>query len=262
MALIRVLVLGAAGRMGREVVRAVSAQDDMAVVAAVDRRRIGEDAGVVAGVEPISVPIQVSLPEALAAKADVMVDFTLPDSVLKNVCTALEAGVPCVVGATGLTEAGLGKIAALCQRRGVPALVAPNFAIGAVLMMQFAAQAARYFDSAEIVEMHHEGKLDSPSGTALLTARMMAEAPGSKLAGRDSSDGRPSRGQAEGAIHVHSIRLPGLLAHQEVILGGLGQTLTIRHDSTSRESYLPGVLMAIRRVRSLRGLVVGLEKIL
>jgi len=258
-----VLVVGAAGRMGREVVRAVLAEQDMTLVGAVDHNRIGEDAGAVAGAGPAGVAISASLPDALGeSKPDVCVDFTLPESVLGNVRTAIRARVPCVVGATGLGEKDLQTLAALCDQHKTPALVAPNFAIGAVLMMQFAAQAARHFDAAEIIELHHEGKVDAPSGTALLTAQLMARATGSRFAGRQSSDGRASRGRAEGAIHIHSVRLPGLVAHQEVIFGGLGQTLTIRHDSISRESFMPGVLLAIRRVRSLRGLVVGLEKLL
>jgi len=260
---VRVLVIGAAGRMGKEVVRAVSAQKDMELAAAVDRTRVGEDAARVAGLDTVSVAICGSLADAIEqASPDVAVDFTLPDSVTGNVRTALKARVACVVGTSGLSESDLGQLAALCQEKKTPALVAPNFAIGAVLMMQFAAQAARHFDSAEIVELHHASKVDAPSGTARSTARLMASITDSKFAGLESTDGRPARGHAEGAIHVHSVRLPGLVAHQEVIFGGLGQSLTIRHDSTSRESFMPGVLLAIRKVRSLQGLVVGLENIL
>jgi len=260
---IRVLVIGAGGRMGREVVRAVTEADDMALVAAVDRSRVGEDAGRVAGLEPTSVVITDSLSDAISASSpDVAVDFTLPNAVMGNVRTALRAGVACVVGTTGLTEKDCSELETLCQERKRPALVAPNFAVGAVLMMQLAAQAARHMEAAEIVELHHAGKADAPSGTALRTAQLMAEVRGSKLAGPQSSDGRPSRGQGQGAIHIHSVRLPGLVAHQEVIFGGSGETLTIRHDLTSWESFMPGVLLAIRKVRGLRGLVVGLEKIL
>jgi len=258
-----VLVLGAAGRMGSEVVRAVAKADDMTLVGAVDRTRIGEDAGAVAGIVPAGVIITDSLSDAIAQSSpDVAVDFTLPDVVMGNTRTALRAGVACVVGATGLTEKNLSEIAALCDERKRPAFVAPNFAIGAVLMMQFAAQAARHFSAAEIIELHHAGKADAPSGTALRTAQLMASVPGSQFAGGQSSDGRAARGQAEGAIHIHAVRLPGLVAHQEVIFGGLGETLTIRHDSTSHQSFMPGVLLAIRKVRGLRGLVVGLEKLL
>ncbi len=259
---IRVLVAGAAGRMGREVVRAVCGEEDMELVGAVDRVRVGEEAAGVAGLEAPSVSIVSSLSEGIAeCKPEVVVDFTVPSVVKANVATCLRAKVACVVGATGLTPADLEEIAALCKEHSTPALVAPNFAIGAVLMMRFAAEAARHFDAAEIIELHHSGKVDAPSGTALRTARLMASAEGSKLAGA-SQDSRPARGLGEGAIRVHSVRLPGLVAHQEVIFGGMGQTLTIRHDSTSRESFMPGVLLAIRKVRSLRGLVVGLEGVM
>jgi len=284
---IRVLVAGAAGRMGREVVRAVCGEEDMELVGAVDVTHVGKDARAVAGVEAEakdgvpSAPLRAGLRSAQDDKTagarvlitsslddgiakcspEVMVDFTVPSVVKANVATCLKAKVACVVGATGLTPADLEEIAALCKEHSTPALVAPNFAIGAVLMMQFAAQAARHFDAAEIIELHHPEKVDAPSGTALRTARLMANAEGSKLAGA-SQDSRPARGRGEGAIRVHSVRLPGLVAHQEVIFGGLGQTLTIRHDSTSRESFMPGVLLAIRKVRSLSGLVVGLEGVM
>ena len=269
---IRVLVIGAAGRMGREVVRAVHAQEDMDLVAAVDRSRVGEEAGDVAGLEAVSVPISDSLTKTIAQSSpDVAVDFTLPDAVMPNARTAVKARVAAVVGATGLTAQNLEELTALCKDHQTPCLVAPNFAIGAVLMMQFAAEAAKHFDSAEIIELHHPGKLDAPSGTALRTAQLMALCrAGSPCPAAPPVAGSPdlavptspARGQAEAGIPIHSVRLPGLIAHQEVILGGLGQTLTIRHDSTSRESFMPGVLLAIRKVRSLQGLVVGLEKLL
>ncbi len=263
MSVIRVLVVGAAGRMGRELVRAVCAEKDLELVGAVDRSGAGRDATSLAGAQGASVSIMDSLAEAIAQTSpEVVVDFTVPDAVMGNARAALRAGVATVIGTTGLTKENLEELARLCEERKTPALVAPNFAIGAVLMMQFAAQAARHFDSAEIIELHHAGKRDAPSGTALRTAQLMLGAQGSKLAGAQSSNGRTARGQAEGEIHIHSVRLPGLLAHQEVILGGLGQTLTIRHDSTSRESFMPGVLLAIRKVRHLRGLTVGLERIL
>ena len=263
MAAIRVLVVGAAGRMGRQLVRAVCDQEDMELVGAVDRVGVGEEAGRLAGTEGGSVLIVDSLPDSIAQTSpDVIVDFTVPDTAMGNARTAIKAKVAAVVGTTGLTEQNLTDLAKLCEDNATSALVAPNFAIGAVLMMQFAAEAARHFEAAEIVELHHAGKLDAPSGTALRTAQLMVGVPGSKFAGRESSDGRPARGRSEGGVHIHSVRLPGLVAHQEVILGGLGETLTIRHDSTSRECFMPGVLLAIRKVRGLRGLVVGLEKIL
>ncbi len=263
MSQIGVMVVGAAGRMGRQVVRAVSRQDDMAVVAAVDKAEVGEDVGQVAAIGPLSVGIGNSIEAAIAdSSPDVAVDFTLPDVVMGNLRPTIEAGVPCVVGTSGLTSDDLKELASLCEKERTPVLFAPNFAIGAVLMMQFAAQAAVHFDAAEIVELHHAGKVDAPSATARRTAQMMVSTPGSRFTGVEPSDRRAARGEAEGPVHIHSVRLPGLVAHQEVIFGGLGQTLTIRHDSTGRESFVPGVLLAIRKVRSLGGLVVGLESIL
>jgi 4-hydroxy-tetrahydrodipicolinate reductase len=262
MSALRVMVVGAAGRMGREVVRAVSAQDDMAVVAAVDQVGVGEDAVVLAGAQAPAVPITDSLDAALAeGRPEVGVDFTVPAAVMGNARLALAARLPYVIGATGLTEADLKELAALSEQQQTPVLVAPNFAIGVVLMMQFAAQAARYFDAAEIIELHHAAKLDAPSGTALATAKMITEAPGSRLASPASPD-PAARGLNAGKVQVHAVRLPGLVAHQEVIFGGLGQTLTIRHDSFSRESFMPGVLLALRRVRGLTGLHVGLQAVL
>ena len=260
---IRVLVMGAAGRMGRELVRTLASADDLELVGAVDRARVGEDSGRVAGFESNRVLITSSLSDALAeASPDVAVDFTLPSAVMGNVRTVLRAGVACVVGATGLTDENLKEIAALAEERKRPVFVAPNFAMGAVLMMQFAAQAARHLGAAEIVELHHEDKADAPSGTALRTARLMTTVSGTRFTEAESGDGRPSRGLAEGPVHIHSVRLPGLIAHQEVIFGGLGETLTIRHDSTSHACFMPGVLLAIRKVQGLRGVVVGLEKIM
>ena len=172
-----------------------------------------------------------------AKDADVMVDFTAPAAVVPNVIHALTAGVPCVVGTSGWDTAEVDDVA---RAAGLPVLFAPNFAIGAVLMMRFAEEASRHFDAAEIIELHHATKLDAPSGTAKATAQRM-----------------------EGDVPIHSVRLPGLVAHQEVILGGRGETLTIRHDTTSREAFVPGVLLAIEKVRALPpGVTVGLDAVL
>jgi 4-hydroxy-tetrahydrodipicolinate reductase len=174
---------------------------------------------------------------ASEAEADAMVDFTTPDVVVSNVRRALEAGVPCVVGTSGWETAEVDELA---REAGLPVLYAPNFAIGAVLMMRFAAEAAAFFDAAEIIELHHETKLDAPSGTAKATAAAM-----------------------QGDVPIHSVRLPGLVAHQEVILGGPGQTLTIRHDTTSREAFAPGVRLALEKLGELPpGVTVGLDAIL
>ena len=220
-----VAVAGAAGRMGQTVCAAVESAQDLELVGCAD---------------PL---LEVTLEEVLPA-AQVVVDFTQPDTALENVLACMRAGVHTVVGTTGFDLAAL--TAELAERTtGANVLVAPNFAIGAVLMMRFAAQAAQHMEKAEIIELHHDGKLDAPSGTAALTARLMAEASG------------------EPEPPIHSVRLPGLVAHQEVILGALGQTLTIRHDSIDRESFMPGVLLAVRRVAHLpERLTVGLERVL
>jgi 4-hydroxy-tetrahydrodipicolinate reductase len=211
---IRVGVAGAAGRMGATVCEAVEGAEDMTLAARADPA------------------LGVALADVLG-DCDVVVDFTTPATALDNALACVRAGVHAVVGTTGWDPEPLRK------ERGANVFVAPNFAIGAVLMMRFAAEASRHLPSAEIVELHHDGKLDAPSGTALRTAALMA-----------------------GEVPIHSVRLPGLVAHQEVLLGGLGETLTIRHDSLSRESFMPGVLMAVRAVAGRPGLTVGLEPLL
>ncbi|MFH0915527.1 MAG: 4-hydroxy-tetrahydrodipicolinate reductase [bacterium] len=241
---IRVAVSGALGRMGRTTCEAVAGDDQMSLVAAVD---------------PGSFPVEAdrtqrercfgSLTEALeAGNVDVVVDFTTPTVVRENILTCVNHRVPVVVGTTGLTAADLAEIEQEAATHDVPVLVAPNFAMGAVLMMQFARQAAQHFRACEIVELHHDRKLDAPSGTSRLTRLRIQEA------WREAG--------YEREIPIHSVRLPGLVAHQEVIFGGLGETLTIRHDSLSRESFMPGVLLAVKRIGGLQGLIVGLENIL
>ena len=263
---IRVAVAGAAGRMGREVVRAVVEAGDMSLLAAIDRTEVGHDAGEIAGMDAIGVPITSDIDEALKSScAHVLVDFTVPASAMGNIEAAMRVGVSPVVGTTGLTPDDLSQVRAWTKEFGHSALVAPNFAIGAVLMMEFAAQAAKYMPDCEIIELHHEKKLDSPSGTALMTAHRIAAV--RKHAPVPSPEGTVEkipggRGAESGQVHIHSVRLPGHVAHQEVIFGGLGQTLTIRHDSIDRRSFMPGVLLAIRKVRELDGLVVGLEHLL
>ncbi len=260
--MIEVVVCGAGGRMGREVLRAVAAQPDMRPVAAVDPSLEGDSVPDGLGGE---IPVATDLTDAIRdGGPDVVVDFTRPDTVAANVRTALEAGVDCVVGTTGLTEEELEQLAAH-STDDATLFVAPNFAIGAVLMMRFAAEAARYLPDAEIVELHHDRKLDAPSGTAMRTAALIARA-------RDTVPPAPGRGTelepgARGAsvdgVPVHSVRLPGLVAHQTVLFGGAGQTLTLRHDAIDRTSFMPGVVLAVRKVGDLGGgLVFGLEHLL
>ena len=242
--MIKVGVLGAKGRMGAEVVRAVTEADGLELVAALD---LGD-----------------SLDELIKHGAEVVVDFTTPDSVMANLDFLIKNNINAVVGTTGFDDAKIAKLAAdLKAHPKVGVLIAPNFAIGAVLMMEFAAKAARYFESAEIIELHHPNKVDAPSGTAARTAELMSQA--RKEAGlapapdatTTSLDG--ARGATVGSIPVHSVRLRGLIAHQEVLLGGVGETLTIRHDSLDRVGFMPGVLLGVREVISHPGLTFGLE---
>lgn len=249
---ITVIVSGANGKMGREVVSAVNAEDDLELVGEVDA---GD-----------------SLADALArTKAEVVVDFTVPESAMGNIESILRGGAVPIVGTTGFTPADIERVDTLCREHNRGALIAPNFAIGAVLMMRFAKEAARFMPDAEVIEMHHGAKVDAPSGTAAKTAEMIAEGRG---------DARPAPlpaaafekisgargGKAAGDVPVHSVRLSGFVASQMVIFGGLGQTLTIRHDSIDRKSFMPGVVLAIRQAPQLASnggkLVYGLENLI
>jgi 4-hydroxy-tetrahydrodipicolinate reductase len=272
MAPIPVLVNGAAGKMGREVVKAVAQANDMVLIGAVDRNPEvqGQDIGELAGCGALEVPITDQL-EPMAAmlsqerEIGVMVDFTHPDSVYDSVRSAIAYGVRPVVGTTGLSPSQIQDLAEFADKASTGCLLIPNFSIGMVLLQQAAAAAAQYFDHVEIIELHHNQKADAPSGTALQTAQLLAEFGKSfnppmveeteKLAGARGST-------AEANIRIHSIRLPGLIAHQEVIFGAAGQLYTLRHDTSDRACYMPGVLLAIRKVRTLKSLVYGLEKIL
>jgi len=243
--MINVAVLGARGRMGSEVVKAVETADGLALVAALD---MGD-----------------SLEQLKGSAAHVVVDFTTPDSVMSNLEFLINNGMNVVVGTTGFDDAKLATVNGwLAQNPSVGVLIAPNFAIGAVLMMEFAAKAARYFESAEIIELHHPAKIDAPSGTAARTAKLMSAA--RKEAGLGAMpdatttalDG--ARGALVGGIPVHSVRARGLVAHQEVLFGGLGETLTIRHDSIDRAGFMPGVILGVRKIINIPGLTLGLEK--
>ena len=265
--MITVCVIGCCGRMGREVVKAVALHEKMRLVAGVDVVQVGEDVGIIAGIGELGIKVRDDLKGALLESgAKVAVEFTHPSATFENAKTCIECGVAPVVGTTGWTEQMLKELSKLCERHNVPAVVAPNFAIGAVLMMKFAAEAAKHFDHAEIIELHHDRKVDAPSGTALRTAEMMLQARGRPF--KQPSVAEPEislpevRGGLKDGLRIHSVRLPGLVAHQEVIFGGQGQVLTIRHDSLGRESFMPGVLLAIEKVLSLSGLTYGLENLL
>ena len=243
--MIKVGVLGARGRMGSEVVKAVNDASDCELVAALDQ---GD-----------------SLDSLVSAGAQVVVDFTTPDVVMTNLEFLVKNGIHAVVGTTGISDERLAQLKTWLEahpKSGI--LIAPNFAIGAVLMMEFAQKAAKYFESAEIIELHHPNKVDAPSGTAARTAALIADArkeaklPAMPDATTSSLDG--ARGAQVGDVPVHSVRLRGLIAHQEVLFGGLGETLTIRHDSLDRAGFMPGVLLGVRQISSHPGLTVGLEK--
>lgn len=260
----KVLVSGAAGRMGRAVLKAVLDDADLELVGAVDIVG-GADAGELAGAAANGVLVETDLAAALTRlQPDVMIDFTRPDVVYGNVLTALAHKVSPVVGTTGLTEEQKAAIKAAADENETPAFIAPNFAIGAVLMMLMSRMAAKYMPDVEIIELHHDNKLDAPSGTAVQTAAMIAEVRAPHVQGHPDEEEKiaGARGAEYEGMRIHSVRLPGYVAHQEVIFGGLGQTLSIRHDSLNRESFMPGVVLAAKKVRELTSLTVGLDKLL
>ena len=241
--MIKVAVIGARGRMGSEVVKAVNEARDLELVAQLD---LGD-----------------SLDSLLTSGAAVAVDFTTPDSVMANLEFLISHNINAVVGTTGFDDARIAKIKSLLASSKSGVLIAPNFAIGAVLMMEFATKAAKYFESAEIIELHHPNKVDAPSGTASRTAELMSAA--RKEAGlpvmpdATTTSLAGARGATVGDIPVHSVRVRGLVAHQEVLLGGIGETLSIRHDSIDRVGFMPGVLLGVRKVVTHPGLTFGLE---
>lgn len=262
--IIRVAVAGACGRMGKLVVQTVMKQPDMVLVSAIDKQHVGEDVGTVATGHPIGTSVTENLADALVqTQPHVLVDFTTLGAAVSHIYIALEHGVIPVVGTSGFSAQTLSDVREGVQRTGTTCIIVPNFAIGAVLMMQFAKEAARYFPNAEIIELHHDGKVDAPSGTAIRTAEIIAAARTVRPrqpAQEQKFEG--ARGASVASVPVHSVRLPGLVAHQMVLFGGQGEVLTIRHDSIDRQSFMPGVMLAIRKARSVRGLVVGLEHLL
>ena len=258
---IKVAVQGALGKVGREVVNALCHEPEMELVGAVDLKATRDSLPLPdgSGTVPLSADLE---PVILSSKPEVLVDFTIAQATMPAVRLASKKGVNLVIGTTGLTADELKEIERLTLEHNVGAVVAPNFALGAVLMIHLAKLAAKYLDWAEIIELHHHHKADAPSGTALATARAMAEVRGKPFLFPESKKDLPSRGEQVEGISIHSIRLPGLLAHQEVILGTSGQTLTIRHDTISRECYMPGVILAIKEVTKKKGLIYGLDKLL
>lgn len=258
---IKVVVQGALGRVGREVINALCREPEMQVAGAVELRvteahlPLPDGSGFV----PFSSDLDYILTKC---QPNVLVDFTTAQATMPAVRIAAKRGVNLVIGTTGLTADEIKEIEQLSIACQVGAVVAPNFALGAVVMMHLAKVAAQYFDYAEIIELHHSRKADSPSGTALATAKTMAAAKGKPFNLPEQRKPSNSRGEQVEGITIHSVRLPGLMAHQEIILGGPGQTLSIRHDTINRECYMPGVILAIKKVVKHKGLIYGLDKLL
>lgn len=254
---IKVLVSGANGRMGQQVVQMVLSDDTLDYVGGVDITSNRDESAV--------YPTYTSLTEAIIAQnPDVLVDFTNPESVRKNAETAINMGVSPVVGTTGLTLADIDYLDKLAKETSVGGIIAPNFAIGAILMMRFSSIAAKYMPNVEIIELHHDQKLDAPSGTAIKTAELIAKEREAIIQGHpdEKETIKGARGGDYSGFRIHSVRLPGLVAHQEVIFGDQGQTLRIRHDSINRDSFMPGVNLAIKKVKNISGIVYGLENLL
>jgi 4-hydroxy-tetrahydrodipicolinate reductase len=266
---LRVAVLGAGGRMGREVCRAVSEDPGLELVAAVDPRLAGIDLRQVTGSDGAGIQVSGDLEALERSEADVAVDFTVAEVAVQTMRWCAAHGVHSVVGTTGIADVDVAAVESLFKESSANCVLAANFAIGAVLMMRFAELAAPFMDGVEVIELHHDGKLDAPSGTALATAERVNRA--RRDAGKDpwpadrtASDvvAGARGGEGPGGIRVHSIRLPGLVAHQEVIFGALGQSLTLRHDAYDRSSFMPGVLLAVKSVGERPGLTLGLDALL
>jgi 4-hydroxy-tetrahydrodipicolinate reductase len=269
---IPVVVNGAAGKMGLEVIKAVAQATDMVLFGAIDRNPNiqGEDIGLLAGCGELEIPVVNDLQATLAMASQekqlaVMVDFTHPDGVYENVRSAIAYGVRPVVGTTGLSEKQMANLAEFADKASTGCLIIPNFSIGVVLMQQAAVQAAKYFENVEIIELHHNQKADAPSGTAVQTAQLLGEL-GQTFNAPSVTETEKITG-ARGAIaneniRIHSIRLPGFIAHQEILFGAAGQIYTLRHDTMDRACYMPGVLLSIRKILGLKSLIYGLEKIL
>jgi 4-hydroxy-tetrahydrodipicolinate reductase len=268
---IPVVVNGALGQMGREVIKAISQAEDMMLVGAVDLNPeyLGQDVGEIIGVGALEVPVLNDLQSVLVLATQekiqgVMVDFTHPDSVYENTRSAIAYGVRPVIGTTGLSEKQLQDLSEFAEKASTGTLIIPNFSIGMVLLQQAAINASKYFDHVEIIELHHDRKADAPSGTAIKTAQMLAEI--GKPFNPPKVESKETIAGARGGISaqnipIHSIRLPGLIAHQEVMFGAPGELYTLRHDTSDRSCYMPGVLLSIRKVTELTCLVYGLEKI-
>ncbi|MFN3698703.1 MAG: 4-hydroxy-tetrahydrodipicolinate reductase [Dictyoglomus sp.] len=263
--MIKVVLFGACGKMGRVIGKAIIDAEDMDLVGVIDPNYRGEKYEKIVGTDKISLEVKESISD-LSSDFDVGIDFTNAEAAYKNIVSVLKMGKRMVVGTTGLTKEMLDRIKELAKENKTAVLIAPNFALGAVLMIELAKQVVNFFPDVEIIELHHNEKADAPSGTAILTAELLSEKLKKlNLQHKDATKIEKipgSRGGKLDSINIHSVRLPGLVAHQEIIFGGLGQILTIRHDALSRECYIPGVLMAVREIIRREGFYYGLESII
>ncbi len=243
----RIAVIGCLGKMGQVLCRYLLSHPDFELSAGIDVAKIGEDLGLAVGAEATGINISSDLPKVLeSARIDIAVDFTTPATVVENAKVCLAAKTPVLIGTTGISARDEELLDSLAKDNGTAAMIVPNFAIGAILMMEFAKKAARFMKNVEIIEFHHQQKLDKPSGTALKTRRGILHEMGI------DDESSPE-------VPVHSVRLPGLVAHQSVIFGDIGQTLTIRHDSLNRDSFMPGIALALKQIQTFSGLRIGLE---
>lgn len=262
---IRVVVTGVLGKMGREIIKAVIADEELELVGAVDIKGNKEPISSILDIELDNILLNNDLELVIQqTKPDVVVDFTNPQAVFNNAKTTLKNGITSVIGTTGLNEIELKQLEKMAEEKGVGIAIIPNFAIGAVLMMKFAQEAAKFFPDVEIIEMHHDQKMDAPSGTAIKTAEMINENRTFNVPRNNREYEKISgcRGGEINRIHIHSVRLPGFIAHQEVIFGGLGESLKIRHDSFDRIGFMPGVVMVIKNMVKRKGLIYGMENLL
>ncbi|MBM7584329.1 4-hydroxy-tetrahydrodipicolinate reductase [Bacillus pakistanensis] len=262
---IKVTIAGPRGRMGKEAVKLVTDTDNFELISVIDHKNNGLLLSEIAGFSGVEVPVYTDMEECFNNQSpDVLIDLTTPEVGYQHTRTSLEWGVRPVVGTTGFTKEQLDELKTLAEEKGIGCILAPNFAIGAVLMMKFSQMAAKYFDDVEIIELHHDQKLDAPSGTAVKTAEMISENRGIKKQGHPSETEtmKGARGADYNGMHIHSVRLPGLIAHQQVMFGADGQTLTVRHDSYNRASFMSGVKVCVDTVMKLDTLVYGLENIL
>lgn len=262
---VKVIIAGPRGRMGKEAIQLVERTENYELVAAIDYKHGGRSLSELDGFQSIHTPVYADIQQCLTeVEADVLIDLTTPEVGMFHTKTALQYGVRPVVGTTGFSNEDLLELEELCKEKELGCIIAPNFAIGAVLMMKFSQMAGKYFQDVEIIELHHDGKLDAPSGTAVKTAQMISETREKKVQGHPHEKETivGARGADFDGMHIHSVRLPGLVAHQQVMFGSDGQTLTIRHDSYNRASFMSGVKLAVDTVMKIDTFVYGLENII